>query len=638
MTPSMLKRYRENMNASYQPEGELIEKKMTKKDIKKRDEIADAISTKDMKDRYGDKNVKYAIATKIVMDKKKKKKKKKKDVEEAFLPMLIKAKKSKKIMLAKKILDRKKKKEEEEEENMNEQLGGTGPKVAPSSNVMKQKLLDRQKQQSDIENIANSRVSITKTSGTGAGGLKNISVSDAGTSGRFMQNKINQSGSGMTANSLGVGNVGKFVSNKAGEALDSNSTIPTGIKNELKKGLQDKALKINQNVPGTDAFKLKNISMGINQKNLKASYDMEKSVVESDLIVQDWNVDDIKYTEIETVDVIKPRPIKESHSNWREDMDLNENILKKGFDIVKKTPIVKKLQKKTTQLGMKLGDKLGASNFIPSVKRLLKGRPKGSKNRPIQGKQLSLDIGDTKVKFPVDKTTSQNIQTQSVKNTAKKIADQGKINKKFNKGSDPVKVNLKKDINFDKYFSGTTKTKSGSTDFNKNLNLKKNTDNPIKVNMQTKLDDYLFGPDKDAPVRMFDRKIPIKGRRMFNPNEKPKQLRNIKKKFNQLDLDLNDHYDWRAQLDEDWQKVNRKDKTDGLSQKAVNAYRRENPGSKLKTAVTTKPSKLKKGSKSAKRRLSFCRRMKGMKKKLTSAKTRRDPDSRINKALRRWNC
>ena len=95
---------------------------------------------------------------------------------------------------------------------------------------------------------------------------------------------------------------------------------------------------------------------------------------------------------------------------------------------------------------------------------------------------------------------------------------------------------------------------------------------------------------------------------------------------------------WRDELDEDWQKVNRKDKTDGMSQKAVNAYRKENPGSKLKTAVTKDPKKLKKGSKSAKRRLSFCRRMKGMKKKLTSAKTRRDPDSRINKALRRWNC
>jgi hypothetical protein len=55
-------------------------------------------------------------------------------------------------------------------------------------------------------------------------------------------------------------------------------------------------------------------------------------------------------------------------------------------------------------------------------------------------------------------------------------------------------------------------------------------------------------------------------------------------------------------------------------------------------AVTTKPSKLKKGSKAAKRRKSFCARMKGMKKKLTSAKKRRDPNSRINKSLRKWNC
>ena len=91
-------------------------------------------------------------------------------------------------------------------------------------------------------------------------------------------------------------------------------------------------------------------------------------------------------------------------------------------------------------------------------------------------------------------------------------------------------------------------------------------------------------------------------------------------------------------LNEDWNKVNHKDKTDGLSQKAVNAYRRENPGSKLQTAVTTKPSKLKAGSKAAKRRKSFCARMSGMKKAHASAKTKRDPDSPINKALRRWNC
>jgi len=89
-----------------------------------------------------------------------------------------------------------------------------------------------------------------------------------------------------------------------------------------------------------------------------------------------------------------------------------------------------------------------------------------------------------------------------------------------------------------------------------------------------------------------------------------------------------------SQFMEDWQSVNRKDKTDGLSQKAVNAYRRENPGSKLQTAVTEK----KPTGKRAKRRKSFCRRMKGMKDKLTSAKTARHPDSRINRSLRNWNC
>ena len=94
----------------------------------------------------------------------------------------------------------------------------------------------------------------------------------------------------------------------------------------------------------------------------------------------------------------------------------------------------------------------------------------------------------------------------------------------------------------------------------------------------------------------------------------------------------------KEDVTEDWQKVNKKDKTDGMSSKAVKAYRRENPGSKLKTAVTTKPSKLKKGSKAAKRRKSFCARMKGMKKAHASAKTKRNPDSPINKALRRWNC
>ena len=85
---------------------------------------------------------------------------------------------------------------------------------------------------------------------------------------------------------------------------------------------------------------------------------------------------------------------------------------------------------------------------------------------------------------------------------------------------------------------------------------------------------------------------------------------------------------------EDWQKVNKGDKTDGMSQKAVNAYRRENPGSKLKTAVT---GKVKKGSKDAKRRKSFCARSDGQ-RKMHNIDCSKTPDKAICKARRRWKC
>jgi hypothetical protein len=88
---------------------------------------------------------------------------------------------------------------------------------------------------------------------------------------------------------------------------------------------------------------------------------------------------------------------------------------------------------------------------------------------------------------------------------------------------------------------------------------------------------------------------------------------------------------------EDWQKANKKDRTAGMSQKAVNAYRRENPGSKLQTAVTTKPSKLKKGSKASKRRKSYCSRSRGQ-MKMHSISCAKTPDKAICKARRRWNC
>ena len=78
-----------------------------------------------------------------------------------------------------------------------------------------------------------------------------------------------------------------------------------------------------------------------------------------------------------------------------------------------------------------------------------------------------------------------------------------------------------------------------------------------------------------------------------------------------------------------WTKKSGKNKEGGLNEKGRKSYESENPGSDLK-----RPSK-KVGNK---RRASFCARMKGMKKKLTSNKTASDPDSRINKSLRAWNC
>lgn len=84
-----------------------------------------------------------------------------------------------------------------------------------------------------------------------------------------------------------------------------------------------------------------------------------------------------------------------------------------------------------------------------------------------------------------------------------------------------------------------------------------------------------------------------------------------------------------------WRRKEGKNKNGGLNAKGVASYRRENPGSKLQTAVTTKPSKLKKGSKAAKRRKSFCARMSGVKGPMK--KPNGDP-TRKALALRKWNC
>ena len=109
-------------------------------------------------------------------------------------------------------------------------------------------------------------------------------------------------------------------------------------------------------------------------------------------------------------------------------------------------------------------------------------------------------------------------------------------------------------------------------------------------------------------------------------NGKPltdKQIEGLEASLTQGGNKTEEFSNWRNELQEDDMKGmsvksghKRPTKSGaGMTKKGVEAYRRKNPGSKLQTAVTTKPSKLKKGSKAAK-----------------------DPDSRLRQARRRWNC
>lgn len=156
--------------------------------------------------------------------------------------------------------------------------------------------------------------------------------------------------------------------------------------------------------------------------------------------------------------------------------------------------------------------------------------------------------------------------------------------------------------------------------------------------------DYLLSRKELGESEVWDKPNPVKKHSKLSPSAKAKARARAKAAGrpypNMVDNIWAARNEEFGPLDEvaAWQRKEGKNQEGGLNQKGVDSYRREHPGSKLKTAVTTEPSKLDPDSKSAKRRKSFCARMSGMKKRLTSAKTANDPDSRINKSLRKWNC
>ena len=126
-------------------------------------------------------------------------------------------------------------------------------------------------------------------------------------------------------------------------------------------------------------------------------------------------------------------------------------------------------------------------------------------------------------------------------------------------------------------------------------------------------------------IQMFFPSVKVPGR-----NEVQAQIEKVYPGGKVRNYDISDYEPGQPLLHtEDWQKKSGKNPEGGLNEKGRKSYERQNPGSDLK-----RPSK-KVGNP---RRKSFCARMKGMKKKLTSSKTANDPDSRINKSLRAWNC
>ena len=169
----------------------------------------------------------------------------------------------------------------------------------------------------------------------------------------------------------------------------------------------------------------------------------ENTAIESELTIQDWNVDEIKYTEVEAVDIIKPEPLKPSPSNWINEIELDE-----GF----KQRIIAKFGKKLIKKIGKVNPftKTGGQRVTGDV--IKKTTPKVKGAFDVTGTQAAqMQRSKAGIKFPVrdatSKQISKNIQTKSIVNQTKKANELGMkklSNMKGSSGKDlstPVKVN-----------------------------------------------------------------------------------------------------------------------------------------------------------------------------------------------------
>ena len=346
------------------------------------------------------------------------------------------------------------------------------------------------------------------------------------------------------------------------EALEMPMTVTNADKKANTKAYQD--------------YKAGKKSVKTGKPLYKAADHMkENSVIESELLVQDWKKDDIKFTEVEAVDIIKPEPL--NPSDWRTDlgeMKRDEYGDPIGGPKISKKQKAKNLAANTPDEDHTTTTAEGASYGIFKGD----GKPKGAmagfaKKKPNPfGKRAKLKMI---IKGISEKERSKAGVTSEAMNPAQQAA---------------IAISKKQRM-VDLMIAAKKKKKN------------------VK---EENLDEKCWkGYEKKGMKTMFGKRYP----------------NCVKKKVGESMVN------WREDLNIEegaaWTKKSGKSASGGLNEKGRKSYERENPGSDLKA-----PSK-KVGNK---RRASFCARMKGMKKKLTSAKTARDPDSRINKSLRAWNC
>jgi uncharacterized membrane protein (UPF0127 family) len=330
----------------------------------------------------------------------------------------------------------------------------------------------------------------------------------------------------------------------------------------------------------------------------------EETAIESELLVQDWKKDDIKFTEVEAVDIIKPEPL--NPSDWRS--DLGEMKRDEYGDPVEGPKISKKLRK----------EEIGMKNYLLQ------------RNKAYDKKMDSLLYNKKSDKKKPDNLTKEEVKRDEY--------------------GDPVggpKISKKQK---EKNLASNTPDEQHTTTTSEAMNPAQQA--AIAISKKQRIMDLMVAKKKKKSMKEenLDEKCwkgyEKKGMKTMFGKRYPNC---VKKKIGESVSNWRDEIGYEGKdevkkLSEDDMKGmsvksghKRPTKSGaGMTQKGVEAYRRRNPGSKLKTAVTTKPSKLKKGSKAANRRKSYCARSAGQMKKFPKAA--KDPNSRLRQARRRWNC